>query len=333
MGVYIEEHMSGPSSARVAQTIHNQWGVGFPTQCGGTGLLLYLAIDDRQVYISRGSALTDILNDSMLLAIIEDMKPYLRAKEYGEAVQVAVVELTQLVHGERVVHSQTAARSGSDELRFKTLVGVLLTFYLAVLALVFFIRKDEWDEERAVTTKLKQIENDRARFLQGRYNATSCPICLEDFIRAPQATTEETPLLRHNINHNQEYPLGSDGERLKLLPCGHVFDMTCWNKLLPDQKRTCPICRSLVGSNLESPDNFVTGGQVITHDLYYQEQSYRLERLHHRYPDYVTLSWVNTWSDPSYNGSMCQDFCQTHSSGGGGSFGGGSSGGGVGGSW
>lgn len=102
----------------------------------------------------------------MLLAIIEDMKPHLRAKEYGEAVRVAVVELTELVHGEQVVHSQNVRLGSKQERSFKILWTIVLgSFYVATLSVVFFIRKDQWGEERTVTNKLKRIENDCAHAL------------------------------------------------------------------------------------------------------------------------------------------------------------------------
>jgi hypothetical protein len=81
----------------------------------------------------------------------------------------------------------------------------------------------------------------------------SCPICLENFdIKAEESTRDEENICS-GMRRVDSYgiPLsGTDGEPLKILRCGHVFDSSCWGTWVhsgqgnPNQ---CPVCRMDVG--------------------------------------------------------------------------------------
>lgn len=158
---------------------------------------------------------------------------------------------------------------------------------------------------------LEKVEADRRAAGEGGYRSTSCPICLEDF--------------------------AGDGKDKEMLQCGHCFHARCiqeWER----RNSTCPICRA---EPLQAE-----GGGYGSHQPYDSEYHFRLGRVHHYYPEYVSTAMVQRWAEPGYGLSPTADVAfiqkspnyQSSSSGGvssGGGFGGGCSagGGGAGGGW
>lgn len=90
MEINTGEH-SPEAAHRIAKALHAKWGVG-SAQCDN-GVLLLLAVNDRQVYISTGVGAQQALSDNSLGSIINDMKRHLRSEQYSEAVELAVVEI------------------------------------------------------------------------------------------------------------------------------------------------------------------------------------------------------------------------------------------------
>lgn len=336
-------------AAHNAETIHNQWGVGRTTPCGGSGLLVYLAVADHQVYLSRGKAVVDLLTDNRLHYVIEKMKPDLREQRYGSAVETAVFLVTEFIQGHRPGQTETAQG-----------LAIVAALGAVVLGLVQCCkwRQSQKQSQRqrldqAFRADLAKLDRDGARARQGHYQATSCPICLQDF-GAQNSTADETNALLQPL-------LGSDGQPVHVLSCGHVFDQSCWHRLAryrpesmdntAESTLTCPICRQPVTQGDAPP-------QEQCNDQAYQDERYfRLQQLRSRYPTFIGTQYVDQWYDPSYRGSLLDDYDrrerqrvaeeerraaeiraqqQAHASSGyaTSSFGGGSAdGGGVGGSW
>lgn len=80
-----------------AQSLHDAWGVGF-AECNN-GVLMLLAVDDRQVYISTGEGAQRAMSDAQAAVIIDRMKPALRAGDYDVAVERAVREIGMALAG------------------------------------------------------------------------------------------------------------------------------------------------------------------------------------------------------------------------------------------
>jgi uncharacterized membrane protein YgcG len=327
--------------------LHNLWGVGSNTDCGGTGLLVFVSILDRAFYISKGKALDSSLTSKRIDRIMETIKPVLRDQDYARALLMLVDELDSYL---------TMGPPSQQELRNDMLENLIP---LAILALIVGIMalKSRRDHRQArtyahVQTQLSQLDRDRAEALQGRYQCTSCPICLENFQPAPDGGSGPAPMK------------GSDGLPLKLLRCGHVFDETCWSEwvsLGTGNVRRCPVCQQDVGGG----SSFTTEDRIpppaIADDdnrifrQFHRERNFRLVRLGMRYPQYIHHDLIQRWTDTMYDGSLAQDptFVRNdprhHSSttsrrrrgdspstgrmGSSTPFGGGSSGGGRGGSW
>lgn len=92
------EDPQGRAAEAFARAVHDDWGVGQVTACGGTGVLLFLSDLDRSVYISRGDAVKESLTDRRLDRVIENMKPFLHRQRYKDAVLHALNEISEHIH-------------------------------------------------------------------------------------------------------------------------------------------------------------------------------------------------------------------------------------------
>jgi len=168
-----------------------------------------------------------------------------------------------------------------------------------------------------VARHLSEIDHAMALVLQGKYKATSCPICLEAF-QIGKDDDAICPFLKsnrkeHDINCCHEESdsrskkvgttmKGSDGFAVKLLRCGHVFDETCFNELV---NSSCngnvsrrPICKPDVGKNesryvnilgsdeqpIEQGNSNETGEDSLllpssSRQFYEDERNFRLSRI------------------------------------------------------
>ena len=295
----------GNLAKKNAESIHNDWGVGYQTSCGGTGLLLYLAVADHEIYISRGKALTRILPDGRLRFVIEQMKPDLRDFQYGQALEVGIDLITKFVSGQRPDRDQTL----KDLLALLCIVGPFMALPFIITCCRTRRIQRQARLRREFRDNLSKLDRDRARALQGQYKATSCPICLEDFLCNPNnVSNEKTELLG-----DDEEVLGSDGRPLKLLSCGHVFDQTCFKDLSRHSAAgnssegglLCPICRAPVTPQEPTP---AATHRSLDEPSYRAERNFRLHQLRERYPAFTGPYNVYQWYDSNYSGSLLDDY-------------------------
>lgn len=291
-----------------ATAIHGEWGVGYQTPCGGTGLLVFLAIDDHQIYMSRGKALNDILSDDRLTYIVGKMKPNLRDGKYGEGLELGVQLLTDYIMGDRPGFDETLEA-------ITTLLGIAGVFLgcCGCMACIDLCRRyRERQQREELRSTLSKLDRDRARALQGKYKATSCPICLEDFKKKKPKNGESQPLVGSGGDGDHvEDLLGSDGGPVNILSCGHAFDKSCWDDFSshPSLGQStegglrCPICREPAD---DVPSNAPRG--PIADGAYQDERRFRLERLQEMYPTFIGTQYIDQWYDPSYRGSLLHDF-------------------------
>ena len=354
---------------RAAETfgryIHDTWGVGLDTDaCGGAGVLLFLSIEDRAIYISRGSALEAYLTDRRLDSVLDTMKGYLRNEEYDTAILVALQDIMAWIdHGP----------PGFWEHAMHVFSTILLPVAWLV-AIVGVVVRTIWKDMRQrrdyarVSSQLNEIDRARAEALQGQYCATSCPICLEEW-----EMEDDHEITNANGQQRRVAKVGSDGQPIKLLRCGHCMDESCWAEWVNSGRGTitkCPICQQDVGTeptaatdqnrtntnntnNLRLDRNDDNDNNIANEDRilrqYRRERNFRLARLGYRYPQIIRPNQLQRWTQPTYDGSLVRDpsFVQSNpavarpvgsssrgsSRMGGGGFGGSSSGGGRSGRW
>jgi uncharacterized membrane protein YgcG len=298
-----------------ARGLHDRWGVGTDGESGGTGVLIFLSVDDRVVYISRGSSFDVLLRNSRIDSLVNDLKPSLRQAKYGEGLMLAVELIgTYIQKGEPKWNELIW-----DYLRIEYL---LLSGYVFAIFHSMRTARRRREAQRVyaeAASQLSAIDRAQAEALQGQFNATSCPICLEDFVSDQ---------------------VGSDDRPIKLLRCGHVFDATCWEEWVGSgqgQVSKCPICKKDVGdpSTVVAPgaNGQTTGEQPPVGDamvpvddtgavqqhhhhhhrpnralqLFQQDRNFRLARLALRYPNVISSNQVQRWSSPTYDGQLAQD--------------------------
>lgn len=317
-----------------ARQIHDTWGVGIESaSCGGTGILLFLSVIDRTIYFSRGSALEPILTDRRLDKTIEGMKRYLSEQQYSTAILWALRELDNyLIAGE----PDWKERAYDIIVSY---IGYLLILGFAGLTAMGILHERKQRREYAkVASHLDELDRARAEALQGRFQAISCPICLENFQCTYIHNKEETRSELETLTRK-----GSDGLPLKLLRCGHVFDDTCWAEWISSGHHgkvdKCPICQQDVGksrvvvdeapvpvsaaasvrtavsseANASAPtvdDNSLLREEEARNRAlrqYTHDRNFRLVRLGSRYPQFVRPQQIQAWSQVGYDGSLARD--------------------------
>lgn len=341
------------AAERFARKVHDSWGVGIQSPCGGTGALLFLSKVDRAVYISRGQALDPILTQYRIGRIVQAMKPLLQQEQYGKAILKGLEEIDSFI-AEGPAH----ATEGSGE---TIMAASLFASCLGLFALAARRHRRNQRQYAEVSSHLNHLDEQRAQALQGQYKTTSCPICLEKF-----DCTTSSPMK------------GSDGLSVKLLRCGHVFDESCWSDWVNRGQAydKCPICREDVkappakettatrprdntqhtsdrweysfpavrdGQPASRSSTAQEGGRTMR--LFLNERNFRISRLGSRYPNYIRPQQIRSWTSPTFTGPLARDPSfirldparemqnstrQTH---GGSGFGGGRSSGGGGGRW
>lgn len=233
---YIEE-----VTGQFATSLHNKWGIGeeiipvdgegiAENKCvGGTGLLVFLSIRDRVAFISVGGALKHLLTNGRIDRIIRnDMREDLKRANYELGLTKGIDAIIELL--ERGEEPSVCERISEKVFNTKAIVALLYIFLIGNGALQRRQREKEKRMYAKVAARLSELDRVRANALRGSYQRTaSCPICLEEFL-----STE----------------FGSDGHRIQLLRCGHVFDKTCYQEWISSgcgDVTKCPVCRADVG--------------------------------------------------------------------------------------
>ena len=191
------------TAEKFTKHLHDSWGVGH-AGCDD-GAMLLLSILDRQVYVSTGKKAMELLSDDQIDIIIEELKGYLRGKDYDKSVELAVVRMGEVFSGKVL----------ERPVNYGNIISVAIV--IALVGYKLYAEHKQKQEREKCTRKLNRIqeERDRANQFHKSYESLSCPICLEEF----QLETKTI-----------------------MLACGHKYCEPCLTKWLEDHA-TCPICR------------------------------------------------------------------------------------------
>ena len=344
---------------RLARRVHNNWGVG--DTCG-SGVLVLIAVEDRQVYISTGASASKAAPDESLDLVIDLLRPLLRGGDYDAAALKAASSVGEVLAG-RLSHRLPL-------LAWVAIGAVVVGFFLYC----------RWAEKRkrerylAARRQLSALEQAAAAAKAARYAATSCPICMEDF--APERADGDGAAAGHDgASGSSSSGAGPSsvapgdapalGLKKELLRCGHAFCSPCLSRALA-VKLACPICRqppdrdvppgapprqsSGGPSSSSAPsascaaaagDGAQAGGARAGGDVnFLPELVFRLRRVQLAFPEFVTPGMVDRWvvDAPAGGLEFTQDAAFVRadpslsapprgSDGGGGGFGGGFGGG------
>ncbi|GMI11803.1 hypothetical protein TrVE_jg6521 [Triparma verrucosa] len=365
----------------LAEELHDHYGVGDPRppSCSGeegfdTGILILVSRDERVMHISTGSGVTDFFAMGRIDLIIKAAKPHFRMNQLGQGLIASLERLDEFLD----MGPPTRREKLLDSFITFGPFFVIFGFFCAIL----YQSHKKAQQYNAAKEELNKLEREKAEALAGKYRCKSCPICLEDFKYVPP------PPVINTVNENTEggegdggvlppppaapqQTLDSNNEPVKLLRCGHCFDQKCFMEYQKSSASSnkCPICRADIGtgapadtsgsnsSNTTSnpfrrprSQNRTRGG--FYEDSYEPELRFRLNRLRHRYPRYISSGYVDRYStksaqnfamdpvfmrsnpNPPASRARSSGFSSSTRRSGGGSFGGGrSSGGGGGGRW
>eukprot|EP00873_Tetraselmis_striata_P016736 jgi/Tetstr1/437000/TSEL_002739.t1 len=174
---FLPQHSREAKAAAFARQLHDSWAVGH-AECND-GVLLFLSISDRQVFISTGAGAKARLTDGRVGNIIAEIKPFLRASQYGKAVTIAVEGIGEMM-----------AKNPSDDL---WAAGLMLTVVAGFIGFITYKSRKSRHEYSAVKVHLNRIQEAQERAKHDVYQATSCPICLEDFTRPGTEAEEPSP--------------------------------------------------------------------------------------------------------------------------------------------
>jgi len=259
-----------------AQQVHNLWGIGDVSK--KDGILVFLSTDDRVVFISTGSGVEEKLNAQNRDVVINNMKPYLRAKQYGTALEHSVVEIKTILRAD--AHTSYG-------------IYFVIFLFLGLLCICGAIGYVEYKKSRRLRrgkellkSLMEEVESDENGIVG--YVSSSCPICLEDFplnsVRslegisgldfegrktekpAGENTRTEKPSskmisIQNQSPDDQEAHLLSNHvvenapNRPMSLPCKHIFCFSCLSSYLktPGGDK-CPICRRSVDPSTPPPE-------------------------------------------------------------------------------
>jgi len=207
-----------------------------------SGVLIFMSVEERVVFISAGKELSYILPWWRLENIVDGMKTNLRNNNYGDALLGAVNEVAAML----AAGPPTPPERAHD---FITRFGFVKTFSLLTLLMLLMALCGKYRDGQnrlksaEKRSRLNSNEEEKAKLLQYEFKATDCPICLEPF-NGCHDSNEKSRLVntdKYGIPLN-----GSDGLPIKMLRCGHIFDLSCWQAWVDadyDSSNKCAVCR------------------------------------------------------------------------------------------
>ena len=135
IGVYIMEDLNGKDLEDTTLEIARKWKIG--DKDTNNGVLLFLAINDKKSRLEVSDNLATRLTDVQSKAILDNMKPKLRSKDYDGAVLDAVKNITDANNGKKI-KSDT---SSSDTLQLVIII-VFILFVIVVIVVIIGIGGD-----------------------------------------------------------------------------------------------------------------------------------------------------------------------------------------------
>ena len=177
------------ASEHFARTLHDTWGVG--DKVTNNGILVFLSVNDRSVYISTGTGVQDKLTRRYVDYLIAEMKPDLRNKAYGTALEKTVVQIDMIMAGK----SDIAERNQTPFFTVDTIYIMLCILG----ACMFFgcVANDSMQlthlkkGQKALDTFMSEITEASTN---QKFVSESCPICLETFSAKATSVASAPPV-------------------------------------------------------------------------------------------------------------------------------------------
>lgn len=126
IGVYITKDLGDKDVEEMSLEVARKWKIG--DKDTNNGVLLFLAIKDKKSRLEVSDNLATRLTDIQSKAILDNMKPKLRSKDYDGAVLDAVKSITDANNGKKIKSDKT-----SDNLTSYILIIVFVIFVIIVV--------------------------------------------------------------------------------------------------------------------------------------------------------------------------------------------------------
>lgn len=126
IGVYIMEDLDGNDLEDTTLEIARKWKIG--DKDTNNGVLLFLAIKDKKSRLEVSDNLATRLTDVQSKAILDNMKPKLRLKDYDGAVLDAVKNITDANNGKKIKEDLLA-----NDLVWQVLIIIFILFVIVVI--------------------------------------------------------------------------------------------------------------------------------------------------------------------------------------------------------
>lgn len=244
---------------RYARGLHDRYGVG--KKIVNNGILVFLSIKDRAIFISTGTGVQKKLTEPVLDYIIDNMKPDLRKGDYGKAISTCIISLdlalsekgTSMI--EKAYKHDQAKKSSSnngdnDSGAGFWVVGALFVGIFGCSWISNWHTKNRLNNTERGREKLNRIIKEMESVPEGeanKFSAQSCPICLEDFKSI--VSPGESP--RDIFADSSQQSAAEDlSKKTVSLRCGHLFCIPCIESYLKSEMNNrCPICRLPIDAN------------------------------------------------------------------------------------
>lgn len=126
IGVYIIEDLNGKDLEDTTLEIARKWKIG--DKDTNNGVLLFLAINDKKSRLEVSDNLATRLTDVQSKAILDNMKPKLRVKDYDSAVLDAIKSITDANNGKKIKTDLL-----SNDIVWQILIIIFILFVIVVI--------------------------------------------------------------------------------------------------------------------------------------------------------------------------------------------------------
>lgn len=126
IGVYIAKDLGDKDLEETSLEVARKWKIG--DKDTNNGVLLFLVINDKKSRLEVSDNLATRLTDIQSKAILDNMKPKLRSKDYDGAVLDAVKSITDVNNGKKVKSNKS-----SDDAKNIVILILFIGFVLFVI--------------------------------------------------------------------------------------------------------------------------------------------------------------------------------------------------------
>lgn len=274
-----------------ADVLFSNWHLS--DNCGAS-VLLFLSIEDRQMYIKTGATAVRYLNEHQIDDVYKRMIPKLQRDRLNAALHAGVQTIAHFLakyQGEHAGPRATddgAGTASPPPLFFRgwpawwdlhlSIVAIIVAVFVVIACCngvggIEAARKRR--EKKQLLRKLDTVRDEYFGSMMESYAPSTCPICHEKVALSwepiePALSSEGDALADGAATHRRR--------SVRTLRCGHTFHDRCFDDEYPTPSGTipsCPVCGD-VGSGASTPPSL--------RETRMQDVSFRLNRLHDQYP-------------------------------------------------